>query len=80
VVAAMPSERGREEAERFVEEVCGDEPELAVSLRIEERERWAGGLSSVGQIEGGLRPRLRSNWKGVTSRACASLACVLERL
>jgi hypothetical protein len=27
----------REDAERFVEEVRGDEPELAGSLRIEER-------------------------------------------
>jgi len=30
-------------AERFVEEVRGDEPELATSLRIEERELEAGG-------------------------------------
>ena len=28
----------REDAERFVEEVRGDEPELAAKLRIEERE------------------------------------------
>jgi len=29
----------REDAERFVEEVRGDDPELASYLRIEERER-----------------------------------------
>jgi hypothetical protein len=33
----------REDAERFIEEVSGDEPELAKSLRIEERELEAGG-------------------------------------
>ena len=33
----------REEAERFIEEVRGDEPELAAKLRIEERELEAGG-------------------------------------
>jgi hypothetical protein len=33
----------REDAERFVEEVRGGEPELAASLRIEERELEAGG-------------------------------------
>ena len=32
-----------EDAQRFVEEVRGDEPELAVKLRIEERELEAGG-------------------------------------
>ena len=35
----------REDAERFVEEVQGNEPELAKSLRTEERELEAGGLS-----------------------------------
>ena len=35
----------REDAERFVEEVRGDDPELASYLRIEEREPEAGGLS-----------------------------------
>ena len=34
-----------EDAERFVEEVRGDEPELAKHLRIEERELEAGGLN-----------------------------------
>ena len=34
----------REDAERFVEEVRGDETEIAEKLRIEEREREAGGL------------------------------------
>ena len=33
----------REDDERFVEEVRGDEPELASHLRIEERELEAGG-------------------------------------
>lgn len=28
----------REDAERFVEEIRGDEPEIAAKLRIEERE------------------------------------------
>ncbi len=35
----------REDAERFVEEVRGDDPELANYLRIEERELEAGGLN-----------------------------------
>jgi hypothetical protein len=34
-----------EDAERFIEEVRGDEPELAAYLRIEERELEAGGLN-----------------------------------
>ena len=34
----------REEAERFIEEVRGDDPEVAAKLRIEERElEEAGG-------------------------------------
>jgi hypothetical protein len=33
----------REEAERFIEEIRSDEPELAETLRIEERELEAGG-------------------------------------
>ena len=33
----------REDAERFIEEVWGDDPELASYLRIEERELEAGG-------------------------------------
>ncbi len=33
----------REDAERFIEEITGDEPELAESLRIEERELETGG-------------------------------------
>ena len=32
----------REDAERFLEDVRGDDPELASSLRIEEHERQAG--------------------------------------
>jgi hypothetical protein len=35
----------REDAERFVEEVRGDDPELASCLRIEERELGEGGLN-----------------------------------
>jgi hypothetical protein len=35
----------REDAERFIEEVRGDEPELAAKLRVDERELEAGGLS-----------------------------------
>ena len=35
----------REAAERFVEEIRGDDPELAKTLRIEEREMEAGGLN-----------------------------------
>jgi hypothetical protein len=35
----------REDAERFIEEVRGDDPELASNLRIEERELQAGGLN-----------------------------------
>jgi hypothetical protein len=35
----------REDAERFVEEIRGDEPELAESLRVEERELRAGELN-----------------------------------
>ena len=33
----------REDAERFIEEVRGDEPKLAAKLRIEERKLGAGG-------------------------------------
>lgn len=35
----------REDAEHFVEEVRGDEPEFARHLRIDEREPEAGGLN-----------------------------------
>ena len=35
----------REDAERFIEEVRGDDPEVAAKLRIEEREFEAGGLN-----------------------------------
>jgi hypothetical protein len=34
----------REDAERFIEEVRGDEPEVAAKLRIEERKLEADGL------------------------------------
>ena len=35
----------REDAEQFIEEVRGDDPELAAKLRIEERELEAGGVT-----------------------------------
>ena len=35
----------RADAERFIEEVRGDEPEMAAKLMIEERELEAGGLN-----------------------------------
>jgi hypothetical protein len=35
----------REDAERFINEIRGDDPELASYLRIEERELEAGGLN-----------------------------------
>ena len=35
----------REDAERFIEEVRGHDPEVAAKLRIEERELEAGGLN-----------------------------------
>jgi hypothetical protein len=35
----------REDAEHFIEEVRGDDHELAASLRIEERDLEAGGLN-----------------------------------
>jgi hypothetical protein len=35
----------REDAERFIEEVHGDDPDLAANLRIDDRELEAGGLN-----------------------------------
>jgi hypothetical protein len=35
----------REDAERFIEDVRSDDPELAELLRIEERELEAGGMN-----------------------------------
>jgi hypothetical protein len=35
----------REDAERFIEEIRGDDPGVAAKLRIEERELEAGGLN-----------------------------------
>jgi hypothetical protein len=34
-----------EDADRFINEVRGDDPEVAAKLRIEERELEAGGLN-----------------------------------
>jgi hypothetical protein len=42
---AMETFIRREDAERFIEEVRGDEPELASRLRIEERDLEAAGLN-----------------------------------
>jgi hypothetical protein len=39
----------REDAERFIEEVRDDEPQIAAKLRIEQRDLEAGGLSSGGR-------------------------------
>jgi len=39
----------REDPERFIEEVRGDEPEMAAKLRIEERELEASGLNGDAQ-------------------------------
>ncbi|HVH46518.1 MAG TPA: hypothetical protein VM925_29450 [Labilithrix sp.] len=33
----------REDSERFIEEVLGDDPEVAAKLRVDERELEAGG-------------------------------------
>jgi hypothetical protein len=44
--AAVDTFVRREDAERFIEEVRGDDPELA-SYRIEERELEAGGTSRL---------------------------------
>jgi len=35
----------REDAERFIEEVRGDDPDLASYLRIEKRDLEAGGMN-----------------------------------
>ena len=35
----------REDAERFIAEVRGDDPDVAASLRVDERELEAGGLN-----------------------------------
>jgi len=37
--------RLRQDAERFIEEARGDDPDLATKLRIEERKLEAGGLN-----------------------------------
>ena len=41
-----------EDAERFVEEVRADDPELAAKARIEERELEAGGRQPDGVVDG----------------------------
>jgi hypothetical protein len=55
----------REDAERFIEEIRGDDPDLAKALRIEERELEAG-------------PRFRSRSK-VTSGEGRSKSAPLPR-
>jgi hypothetical protein len=47
----------REDAERFIEEVRGDDPELAKPLRIEERELEAGRAGPARPARGSLRQR-----------------------
>ena len=42
---AQQREKPGERAERFIEEVRGDDSEVAARLRIEERELEAGGLN-----------------------------------
>jgi len=42
-VDAEPPRVRRQDAERFIEEIRGDDPELAKPLRIEERELEADG-------------------------------------
>jgi hypothetical protein len=49
----------REHAERFIEEVRGDDPELAGYLRIEERELEAGGLNKSALDSPSALPRER---------------------
>jgi hypothetical protein len=54
-----------EDAERFIEEVHGDDPEVAAKLRIEERELEAGGLNQGGSAGTNDRPEVRepsSRW------------------
>ena len=45
----------REDAERFIEEVRGDEPEMAAKLRIEERELAKGGGARTTDLVGSRR-------------------------
>ena len=42
----------RGDAERFIEEIRGDDPELAEPLRIEERELEPGGLKKPAALSG----------------------------
>ncbi len=50
----------REEGERFVEEVRGDDPELASYLRIEERGLEAGGPNQELRVGEGVCPTLQT--------------------
>jgi hypothetical protein len=59
----------REDAERFVEEVRADDPELAAKVRIEERELAAGELNwrllrRQRRCRGRPRPRTRGKPEG----------------
>jgi hypothetical protein len=45
ILPRMRQHRNRSPAERFVEEVRSDDPEIAAKPRIEERELEAGGLN-----------------------------------
>ena len=66
----------REDAKRFVEEVRGDDPELAGYLRIEERELEAGGLLTERCAGLGVRLGKCAVVAVVRTRACSSLSGV----
>jgi hypothetical protein len=60
-----------EDAERFIEEVRGDDPELAAKLRIEERELQAGRVS-LALVRGS------PDGTGCISRLCSMSALVVS--
>jgi len=73
----------REDAERFIEEVRADEPELARKLRIEERELDAGGLnqgSSLGRKRGSVLAFARRRRIAPQSRRTPQYSTATERL
>ena len=65
----------REDAERFVEEVRGDDPELAAHLRIDERELEAGVPRMIADRR---RPR-RGPAALAARRAREGVACATDR-
>jgi hypothetical protein len=56
----------REDAERFIEEVRGDDPDVAAKLRIEERELEAGGDVVPAGLT--IKPRLVAQARGARWR------------